>query len=220
MNLEKPIDLESGRPRAPRLQTGRHVRTRSWYPTKSDLTNIPLVVVVSIQLTLVALCVFFFDNIYNASSVGASAVASSALAGLSQGLLQFFIEKRLQPASLLKFYVWGVVNGIWTKFWTDQLNSSFTSAGPKIFWDQFVGNPISIFLFISYSAYWDGHNVDRYLGLNYMKTLKASYVIWPLASAITFCLLPVEFIVPFNGVVNLIWTTILGLLPKPRKGEL
>lgn len=173
---------------------------------------LPLAAVVVVQLTLSACCLIFYDHLYHASPGGAAALVSCSLAGLSQGLLQLFVTRKLTPSKLIKFYTWGIISGVWTKFWTDQLSLKIQSPGFKVFWDQTIGTPISMFLFISFSAYWDGINVDRYLNTNYWKTLRASYVIWPASSTICFCVLPLEMIVPFNGVMNLVWTMILGLI--------
>lgn len=189
-----------------------HSRQRSVWQQQQKGTIFALLALVVIQGTVAACCMVFYDRLYQASAGGAAAVVSCSLAGLSQGLLQLFVTQRLVVSKLAKFYVWGAISGVWTKFWTDQLSTNIAVPGFRVFWDQVIGTPISMFLFISYSAYWDGINVDRYLNMNYWKTLRASYVIWPASSAVCFCLLPLELIVPFNGMVNLIWTMILGFL--------
>lgn len=58
--------------------------------------------------------VYYYNTWYGVSKVGASAVISSLLCGLSQGLLQLIIYRQFDAASILKFYCWGIINGFWT----------------------------------------------------------------------------------------------------------
>lgn len=53
----------------------------------------------------------------------------------------------------------------------------------KIFCDQLIGTPISIFTFISYSAYWDGLNVDKYLNKVSFLDSKMLFITYNLAGA-------------------------------------
>lgn len=82
----------------------------------------------------------------------------------------------------------------------------------RIICDQAIGNPTNILIFLSFVAYWDGHDADKYFRQVYFKTLKTSYLIWPIASTIQFYWLDPKYLVPFNSVVNVLWTFILGIL--------
>lgn len=71
-------------------------------------------VVILIQLLSICLTVVFYKKWYAITPYGSSALVSCLLCGFSQGLLQLIVYRRAQPVNLLKFYTWGVVNGIWT----------------------------------------------------------------------------------------------------------
>ena len=60
--------------------------------------------------------------------------------------------------------------------------------------------------------FWDGHDADKYFRQIYLKTLKTSYIIWPIASTIQFYLLDPKYLVPFSSIVNVFWTFILGII--------
>lgn len=71
-------------------------------------------VVILVQLLSICLTVVFYKKWYAITPYGSSALVSCLLCGFSQGLLQLIVYRRAQPVNLLKFYTWGVVNGIWT----------------------------------------------------------------------------------------------------------
>lgn len=79
---------------------------------KSD--QILVVFINILQLCSLGVCAYYYSAWYKISPVGSSAVVSCMLCGFSQGLLQSIVHKRLQKANLLKYYCWGIVNGIWT----------------------------------------------------------------------------------------------------------
>lgn len=66
------------------------------------------------QVISVAVVLGFFGDLLRISSYGASALISTALCGFSQGFIQFAAGKRPSVDIILKFYAWGVCNGIWT----------------------------------------------------------------------------------------------------------
>lgn len=153
----------------------------------------------------------FHDRLYRGSTYGSAGLVSAAMSGLSQGLLQLLTNK-VDFASVLKFDVWGVINGVWTRFWTEQLFNRYERAPMKILWDQLLGNPLGVLIFTSLSAFWEGYDVDLYLQKNYLPALKISLLVWPLASVAQFLVVPQKYIVLFNTVINFAWTVILGLL--------
>lgn len=84
----------------------------------------------------------------------------------------------------------------------------------RIIFDQLIGSPTSLLLFLSFAVFWDGHDADKYFRRVYWKTLKMSYLIWPFASAIQFYWLDPKYLVPFSSIVNMVWTFILGFLSR------
>lgn len=89
---------------------------RSYSHRGGDLTNdqVTLAVIVLAQLASVYIGLTYYDKMYAMSMVGASAVISSIMCGASQGLLQLIVHHKFEPADLLKFYCWGIINGFWT----------------------------------------------------------------------------------------------------------
>lgn len=71
-------------------------------------------VVLLVQSTLLFLAAVFYKRWYSISPYGSSALVSSFLSGFSQGVLQLINHRKANSANLLKFYVWGVCNGLWT----------------------------------------------------------------------------------------------------------
>lgn len=67
-----------------------------------------------LQLVLVCLSVFFYNKWYSVTAYGSSALISCFLCGFAQGLLQLIVHRKSSPSNLLKYYVWGIFNGIWT----------------------------------------------------------------------------------------------------------
>lgn len=207
---------------------------------KRSAHKVAIGVVVVLQCVSLVLAVLFFDKWYSITPFGSSALVSCLLCGFAQGLLQLIVYRHAKPGNLLKYYVWGVLNGIWTvstllfisvvlsyclyiyfftsntpsmqKWWTDNLSNSVSNIPLRIICDQIIGNPTNLIFFLSFVSYWDGRDINQYFQLTYLKMLKTSYIIWPLASTIQFYFLEPRFLVPFNSVINVFWTVILGIL--------
>lgn len=163
------------------------------------------------QICVCAALFWFYDNMYNCSPMGCAAVVSMALSGTSQLVVQL-LTNSVDISRLIKFYVWGALNGMWTRFWTEQLTIRFQLTVVKILWDQIYGNPMGIFMFLSLSGYWEGADVTAYLQRNYWSSLKASWFVWPAASVAQFLIVPHRYIALFNTAVNFMWTIVLGLI--------
>lgn len=174
----------------------------------------PQLVILFITLVQLGLCLVFFnfyDVMFNMSSHGTAGLVGAAMSGLSQSLLQL-LTKKYNYDAIVKFQVWGVMNGIWTRFWTELLSTTFSRWPIKVLLDQAFGNPFAVFAFTSLSAFWEGYDIDLYLQKNYFQALKVSLLIWPIASFLQFIVIPEKYIVLFNTVVNFAWIVILGLL--------
>lgn len=164
------------------------------------------------QVASVIFIAFFYSKIYSVSPYGSSAFVSCLLCGFSQGLLQLIVHRRFHPMSLLKYYCWGIVNGLWTKWWTDSLTGTVERVPLRILCDQTIGNPTNLLIFLTFISYWDGRDIEKYFHQTYFKMLKTSYIIWPIASTIQFYFLDTRYLVPFNSLVNVFWTVILGII--------
>lgn len=154
----------------------------------------------------------YYEDLYKCSTRGTAAIIGVSMGGLSESLVQLYTRK-CSLAGIVKFQVWGALNGIWTRCWTEKLHELETPLF-MVFLDQLIGNPLSVFFFTGLSAFWQGYDVDLYVKKNYVPTLKASLFIWPLASALQFTVIPESHIVLFNVVVGFLWVLILGVLPR------
>lgn len=176
--------------------------------------NLKLLLLVFVQLASTAVVILHFDQLETQSPLGLAALICLCLSGLSQGITQAFITRRPNYSQLFKFYVWGVINGVTTKMWTDMLIARVPVTIFRVVCDQLCGNPGFQVMFLSLSAYWDATSISATLHESLWKTLKSSWLIWPIFSMVAFFVLPQNLIVPCNCVVNLTWCVILGLITQ------
>lgn len=192
---------------------GLSARQGAFAPSKRFVSRrqVSLMMCLAFQVFLVYVSIVHYDALFLVSPVGAAIYSSSTMAGLSQGLIQVAVRKQLSFPHLTKFYIWGLISGLYTKCWTDQLNEMLTSTGVKVACDQLIGNPTSIFLFFVFVSYWDKLDFYAQMTDKFLSTLKTSLLIWPLASFAMFYFIPPYMSVPFNSCISLLWTVILGL---------
>lgn len=199
---DKPADWAPEKTKA----SGSHIHRPPW--------NLKLFILVFFQLASTAAVVVHFDYLEAQSPLGLAALICLCLSGLSQGITQAFITRRANFSQLFKFYVWGVINGVTTKMWTELLIAKVPITILRVVFDQLGGNPMFQLAFLSLSAYWDATSISATLHESFWKTLKSSWLIWPIFSMVAFFILPPNLIVPCNCVVNLTWCIILGLLTQ------
>lgn len=161
---------------------------------------------------LVACLVLFilYEGLYETSTRGTAAVIGVAMGGLSESVLQLYTRKYSFP-TIVEYQVWGAFNGIWTRSWTEMLYTHLQHPLLMILADQLFGNPLAIFFYTGLNAFWQGYDIDLYMQKNYKSTLKISLIIWPVASCLQFTVVPENFIVLFNIIVNFVWVLILGM---------
>ncbi|GMM52900.1 hypothetical protein DASB73_038630 [Starmerella bacillaris] len=160
-----------------------------------------------------ALCLvllILYEKLRDLSTRGTAAIIGAAMGGLGECLLQLY-TKKYSFSDILRFQVWGVLNGIWTRCWTEKLIFHLKQKPLMILVDQLFGNPLSIFFFIGLTAFWKGYDIDLYIQKNYLPALKLSLIIWPIASTLQFTVIPRNFILIFNIVVSFIWVIVLGV---------
>ncbi|KAG5356569.1 hypothetical protein CJU90_1910 [Yarrowia sp. C11] len=184
----------------------KHIHRPPW--------NMKLFAVVLFQVITVGVVILHFTELETQSPLGLAALICLCLSGLSQGITQAFITRRSNYSQLFKFYVWGVINGVTTKMWTDMLIARVPVTILRVLIDQLCGNPGFQLMFLSLSAYWDATSISGTLHESFWKTLKSSWLIWPIFSMVAFFVLPQNLIVPCNCVVNLTWCVILGLITQ------
>lgn len=84
------------------------------HPRHEKTDQIRLALVAVLQFISLFVALFFYNKWYSISVSGASAVVSSLLCGFSQGMLQLIIHRQYNGANLVKYYAWGIINGLWT----------------------------------------------------------------------------------------------------------
>jgi len=52
--------------------------------------------------------------------------------------------------------------------------------------------------------------ISKDLKVNFLPTLKTSFIVWPLASFINFCFVHAKFRILFVGAVSLLWNSYLS----------
>jgi hypothetical protein len=169
-----------------------------------------LLVIVAVQAVL---SVFIYKNkeaVDGVHHVINSMLLSVMCSGAAQILIQFI--RPFNFKKLLKFWIWGGINGIVSAYWINFLVVQFENLPNRVLVDQSIGSPYFQLLFIVFNCLWEGHDVIPTLKRIYIKTLGLSYLIFPLSSIISFGFLPPNLIFPFNCLVTLIWTVVLSLL--------
>ncbi|ODQ64864.1 hypothetical protein NADFUDRAFT_51464 [Nadsonia fulvescens var. elongata DSM 6958] len=188
------------------------------------ITYLNVFVNLGIEISLVWAILYHYDELYKLTPIGVSAIISSAFSGLSQGLLQAFhiLDSNrnnsetiyFNSTSILKFYTWGVFNGVCNKLWFDFLYNGVAYIPLRVLMDQGLGNPTNILLYLIFSSLWENCHNNHLLAvkINFWRILKASWIIWPIFSVLAFRFLSDDLIVPVSCLLNLIWSIILALV--------
>lgn len=165
-------------------------------------------VVLSIALELVALLLVYFNyaKLFNVYPLLAPTLLGALTAALAQLVHQLMREK-LSGSRLLKFMVWGCINGCLTAMWIDTLVAQFDSAMYRVLIDQTVGAPLFQLVFSVLSSLWDNDSVPHN---TYFRALRYSYCYWPFVSVGMFIFVPQPLMFPCNCIANLIWNLLLS----------
>ncbi|KAG2429068.1 hypothetical protein HXX76_011308 [Chlamydomonas incerta] len=126
-----------------------------------------------------------------------------------------------------RLVVYGVVvstpvGHLWFKFLDTSVMPDAMTSMPavltKMALDQLIMSPLSTALFFMVMRAWEGHPQDafHYMRGKMMPTLKANYLLWPLAHIINFALVPPSQRILYCNAVGLIWTVILSTILNSR----
>ncbi|KAH3683219.1 hypothetical protein WICPIJ_005809 [Wickerhamomyces pijperi] len=149
---------------------------------------------------------------------------SITLGVLTSGLAQCCIQcfKPVSYKKLMKFYVWGSVNGVLSSMYIDYLLSMFPEDNqlvPRFLTDQIIAGPLFQFVFMSFHCLWEDIDLVSTLKAGFMRNLMASYCVWPIASIIGFGgWIDESWIFSFNCFVSLVWTVVLVQLEALQSG--
>lgn len=174
---------------------------------KSRLLLLALIV---IHVVLLALVVQHREKIDDYHQLLNSVLLGTLTSSFGQSIIQ--LVKGFNSKRLLKFLIWGWFNGVLSSIWLEYLVLNYTDALHRILFDQLVGSPIFQLIFTVFNAVYENASISNAIRTTYLTTLKASYLVWPFCSIISFNFLPLHLIFPFNCLVTLLWSVILSLL--------
>jgi len=105
-------------------------------------------------------------------------------------------------------------------FWYSFLDTSFPEYTAshvlvKTTLDQCVFTPLSILVFFAVLGLGEGlslEEISKDLKVNFLPTLRTSFIVWPLASFINFCFVHAKFRIIFVGAVSLLWNSYLSFV--------
>lgn len=164
------------------------------------LETVASVVIYSSYTRLVLLYLFLAPTLLGAST-----------AALAQSMNQLY-KGRLSICKLLKFLIWGCINGCFTALWIDTLVARVDSVFYRILIDQLVGAPSFQLTFHLLGKVWDvadpGQPSPTFS--TFVTALSISYCYWPFVSVAMFVFIPPLLMFISNCVANLIWNMILS----------
>lgn len=141
----------------------------------------------------------------------APTLMGASSAAVAQSLTQF-IKHKFSSNRMLKFIVWGSINGCFTALWIDMLVSRVENVVYRILIDQTVGAPFFQLIFSVLSSLWDDNNPVTGAHANYIRSLRYSYCYWPFASITMFVFIPPRLMFFANCIANFVWNVILSKL--------
>lgn len=137
----------------------------------------------------------------------APTLLGASTAALAQSINQY-IKGRLVDSRVVKFAIWGLINGCFSALWIEMLILNLDSVIYRVLLDQAVGAPLFQLLFNILSSVWDqdGQNTRA----TFFRALRYSYCYWPFVSIAMFVFVPPQFMFVCNCFANLLWNLILS----------
>lgn len=183
----------------------------------SNLYPIPKAVKRNLILNLIwesclSITIYYnYNNLAEWHRLLAPAFLGAATAMLAQSFNQFY-RKKLNYSKILKFLIWGIINGCFTNLWIDLLVFRFENLAYRVLVDQMVGAPFFQLIFNILSNLWDYGEISTNFKVIYLRSLKYSYCFWPFFSIASFIFIPQQFLFHCNCLANLFWSLILSKL--------
>lgn len=155
---------------------------------------------------------YSYDQIAAKFPLLAPTMLGAASAAFAQSLIQFFRQK-FSTNRLLKFIIWGCINGCFTALWIDVLISRFDKVVYQIIVDQIIGAPLFQLMYTALSSIWEN---DSIVSLNaqstFLKSLRYSYCYWPFISTSMFIFVPPQLMFFLNCLASFVWNLVLSRL--------
>ncbi|KAH3670490.1 hypothetical protein OGAPHI_001005 [Ogataea philodendri] len=166
---------------------------------------------IAVQVFLVYLIFLYYDSINEYHPLLAGALLAGQTSCLAQTLNQFY-HRSISISKHIKFYIWGVMNGMATTLWIKMLMTKVDTQSMRFVYDQTFGGLVFQFLFILYNCIWERQDLLTHMKTTYIQSLKYYYMMWPFVSYLCFFHIPNHLIFPINCLCNLIFTVLLTLL--------
>ena len=180
------------------------------YPTPKYVKRW-LIINLAVEALVSATIYYNYDNLLTVHRLLAPALLGASTASLAQSMNQY-VKKKLNFNKIMKFMVWGVINGSFTVLWIEFLMSRTDNLFYRILIDQLVGAPSFQLIFNVLSTLWDTGEISHNTKALYIRSLKYSYCFWPFFSMVSFGFIPQPLLFPANCLANLIWSLILSKL--------
>lgn len=169
-------------------------------------------VYVAVEVVATLALYWSYDYLISVHRQLGPACLGAATAALAQSLNQLW-KYKFSDSRLLKFVVWGLINGYFTALWLDVLVVQIPSSMVRIVLDQLVGAPLFQLTFTILSSMWDGDLMPApQIRATFVRLLRYSYCFWPFVSMALFTVVPQDRMVMFNCVANFLWNVILSRL--------
>lgn len=167
---------------------------------------------VALEFVTTLVFLYSYDYLISIHRQFGPACLGAATAALAQSLNQLW-KYKVSDSRLLKFVVWGLINGYFTALWLDVLVVQIPNPVLRIVLDQTVGAPLFQLTFTVLSSMWDGDLMPApQVRATFLRSLRYSYCYWPFVSMALFTLVPQNRMVFFNCLANFIWNVILSRL--------
>ncbi|CDK28920.1 unnamed protein product [Kuraishia capsulata CBS 1993] len=166
---------------------------------------------IAVQAFLVYLIYLYYERICNVHRLLGCVLMGGQTACMAQSINQLY-KRQYDLNKHIKFFVWGVINGVLTMFWIELLLKVSAKTVVRVSLDQGIGNPGFQLLFVTFDSMWDRANLIERLKKTYIPTCKISFLFWPFVSIVSFGLMRQDLIFPFNCFLSLVWSVVLAVI--------
>lgn len=206
--MEKPIPLASYREQKPD-GLSRGLDSNYYAIPKNVKQKLGLNLIGEIIISL--LIYYYYDSILIAHKLLGPSMLGASTSMLAQSINQF-VRQKLNYNKVIKFLVWGAINGCFTALWLNLLFVRFDNILHRIILDQLIGAPIFQLIFTILNTLWDHGEIHPNTKNVYIRSLKFSLCFWPFFSILSFIFIPSSLLFPANCIANLVWSFILARL--------
>ncbi|QBM86722.1 Mpv17 / PMP22 family protein [Metschnikowia aff. pulcherrima] len=169
-------------------------------------------VYVILELVIGLEILYSYEQVAESFPLLAPTILGAASAALAQSLIQFFRQK-VSTNRLLKFIVWGCINGCFTALWINVLVTHVDNVAYQILIDQTIGGPLFQLMYTILTSIWENDSIVSLASRStFMKSLRYSYCYWPFISTSMFILVPPQLMFFLNCLASFVWNLVLSRL--------